>query len=204
MGVDDREIRWSQSSSLKDFPFSEESTQVDRHSPPRLTELWWSDKNQEVPARRRVWAQRRQNQILLEDGSTEGVTFNLDLDKWIMPRKNVPGRGNSLCKGLPALSSQQASQVHIHQQMNHDHSFCTACRSPGPRHTSQQSHIWQLAEPLPGPVSRFELLLPLQNFLTLGKILTPKESLITLTSIGMHPQAFVQKGGIWCPVCIKQ
>lgn len=96
------------------------------------------------------WAgsQQRQKQLLLEDGSTQGVTFNLDLDKWILPGKDVPGRGNSLYQGWPAISSQQASAVRIHRPwitLKH-----TVCGNRGSLRTARPSRIWQLAEPLPG------------------------------------------------------
>lgn len=154
-----------------------------------------------------MWSrgQQRQNQILLEDGSTEGVMFNLDLDRWIMPRKDVPGRGNSLYQGWPALSAQ-------HQQCAstaNESPFRTRRAETEARSTGTSRHPFGNSLSFFQAVSAFELLVSLQNFLPLGILeMVHIKYLRRVKLCSFYWNAspgIVQKGGIIrCLVRIRQ
>ena len=138
----------------------EENRQVDRYLPWGLAGLGRSDGNQCILARQR--AQHKKNQICLRMVPQRGWYLTLTNEWWLEKMFQVGGTACAKACLLFFLSEQQ-SCLCTSGWIITTHSITQPAELEVPLHTD----FWQLAEPLPGSASRFELFFPLQNFLTL-------------------------------------
>ena len=128
-----------------------------------LAGLGWSDGKQCILARHR--AQHRKNQVCLRMVPQRGWYLTLTNEWWL--EKVSQGGGTACAKAcLVSFRSEQQSWLPVGGWLITTPPITQHTESEVPLHT-QWSDFWQLAQPLPGSASRFELFFPLQNFLTL-------------------------------------